>query len=375
MNEPRVSGNVNRLAGEEISWVGECPWTGGLCLGTYSGRLIMPLDDRTAVGFDHPIAEEAINDVAFAGNLMGVSTRSEVVIFERDPSSGFFARRGKPFGGGAHGIVATAAGGFVAPLGPEGLLLIEAEEGPDRNLKMRVDQIGQGVVNCYKLAHLGNEGIRGEVIACAARHDGLFFISLDRGEVQSIHKPVLPGIDLVDVCSLQSPQWPRAAAVLGADGSVFLSRNILEVTPDSFRLDVLTGRVYSLLSARGHLFLLTSDGMVVMNDPAKQILANGTLGDYVSVSGLTIPIQAADAFLAYDEVYFDCEGGTPSIAIDRLVGNIQDSQSPNLPKPFKGSAETGPVNAGVISASSRILSIHMDRLSADWASGPLSLSA
>jgi hypothetical protein len=373
MNESHVSGHVNRLAGEEISWVGESPWTGGLCLGTYSGRLIMPVDERTAVGFDHPIANGAINDVAFAGNLMGVSTRSEVVVFERVPSSVHFARRGEPFGGGSHGIVATAAGGFVAPLGPDGLLLIEAKEGPDRHLKMRVGQIGQEVVNCYKLARLGVEGIRGEVIACAARHEGLLFFSLDRGEVQpTIVRLVLPGFDLVDVCSLRSPQWPLAAAALGTDGSVFLSRNILEVAPDSLRLDVLTGRAYSLLSARGHLFLLTSDGMVVVNDLAKQFLASGTLGDYVHVSGSTILMQAADAFLADDEVFFDCEGGTPSIAIDRLVGNIQNSQSPILPGSFEGSMATDSVNTGVISASSRILPIHLDRSSADWASAPIS---
>jgi hypothetical protein len=336
MNESHVSGHVNRLAGEEISWVGECPWTGGFCFGTYSGRLVMPLDQSTALGFPYPIADEAINDVAFAGDLMGVSTRSEVIIFERDPASfdrgpafGRFARLGEPYGGGAHGIVATAAGGFVAPLGAGGLLLIDAGEGPDRRIKMRVGQIGQEALNVCKLARLGVVRARGEVVACAARRGGLVAITLDRGEVKPpIVGRLLNEFDLVDVASLQSPQWPLAVATLSSDGAMLLSRNVLEDNLHVLRLNILSSRAYSLLSAQGHLFVLTRDAMVVLPDLAARFLASESLGD--QITGLAIPIQAADAFLAFDEVVFDCEDGTPSIAIDQLIGNIQGFESSTL---------------------------------------------
>jgi hypothetical protein len=319
-----ITGRTHQFNGQEISWVGECPWTGGLCFGTYSGRLSMPPRDGPVARFT-PVAEEAINDVAFAGDLMGVSARSEVAVFEGDPASGSAAPLDKPFGGGAHGIVATAAGGFVAPLGAEGLLFIDRGTEPDRPLEMRIGRMDRGLANFYKVAHLGAVEERGEVLACVARHDGLLAITLDRGDVQSplVDLP-LSGFDLVDVCSLRSPQWPLAVAVLGADRTILLSRNILEARFHLIRFNDLPGRAYSLLSAQGHLFLLTSDKMVVLPDLAARFLAGESIPDRVpSLTGLE---RAADAFLAYDELFFDCEDGMRSIAIDQLASDARDSR-------------------------------------------------
>jgi len=326
MSEQPIKGCQHQLVGEEFSWAGECPWTSGLCFGTYSGRLFMPLGSGQEVALPASIAVDAINDVAFAGTLMAASTRGEVAVLRLNPSLGQIERLGEPYEGGAHGITARAAGGFLAPLGPDGLLFLDAVAGPGLPLRARVGNVGRDALNFYKLASLCAFGGRGEVFASATRRDGLLIIVLDRGEVRP---PILgyhsPGLDIVDVCSLRSPRWPLAAAALGADRTILLSRNVFEDRPQPLRLDGLKGKAYSLLCTQGHLFLLTRDGLAILPHLASRFLAGDPLDRPLRT--WIMEGRSAEAFMAYDEIFLESGGEMVSFPIDLLAGDSQRFES------------------------------------------------
>jgi hypothetical protein len=71
------------IPGEEITCAGECPWNNRYCFGTESGKVVF------LVGSDagqpelttESVSNEAINDVAFWKNLVGITTRSEVLVY------------------------------------------------------------------------------------------------------------------------------------------------------------------------------------------------------------------------------------------------------------------------------------------------------
>lgn len=302
------------------SCAGECPWTGGLFVGTEEGVLeLIPLmtdeGGKLATGdeehrgntryWELEEATEPINGVAFGESLLGVSTRSEVFFYERESSSRQtesaekikIGRFDKVFDGGAHGILATSDGGFVAPLGPDGLLGMDRGTGPEP--KVRVIPAPQAQY-LYKMARLGRTE-RGDVFACAARRDGLLTLALDR-EAQRItflgHQS--PGLDLIDVCSLRSSRWPHALAGLGRDQTVLLSRDILDGRPP-IRLrvgDLLEGTPYTILSSGGHLFILTSHVLAVAPGLVDRFLADGSIID--RDAGRMLRLNATDIYLAYD---------------------------------------------------------------------------
>jgi hypothetical protein len=71
----------------EVSWVGECPWTNTLCFGGEEGQFLIESPGAPEVGESRTgciqLATDAINEVAFAGDLIALSSRNEVVIGKR----------------------------------------------------------------------------------------------------------------------------------------------------------------------------------------------------------------------------------------------------------------------------------------------------
>jgi hypothetical protein len=120
-------GQRHHFADDEITWAGDCPWTGSYCLGTENGKVLFYTHNGRAssLEFSATVAEDAINGVAFFQEFVGVSTRSEINIYRLGPG-----RRFEPVGagpGGAHGILATPGGQFVAPMGTAGILCVDSE--------------------------------------------------------------------------------------------------------------------------------------------------------------------------------------------------------------------------------------------------------
>src|SRR5262249_2255735 len=147
-----------------------------------------------------------------------------------------------------------------------------------------------------------------EAFAAAGRRDGLMAIDFTHGSPSgrmSHHR--FAGHDIVDVCPLNDPRFPHAVACVSRDRVIFFIRNVLEEqSPSTVNLASLRGTAYTLLSAQGHLFLLTDRELVVMPELAAQFLRGEALGPELAIS--TIRVDAADAFLLRDEFILLIEG-------------------------------------------------------------------
>jgi hypothetical protein len=297
MISPLVKGQSLRFPAQEITWAGECPWTGGFCFGTEGGDLLICRKDGPDELDRPPIkfSEEAVNDVAFWRDYVGVSTRSELTVARRSSSDDDLITL-ITIPGGAHGILATPGGHFFAPMGASGLLRVDPGRIGSSD-GVSIDEPSQAVINFYKLIYLGDSS-RGEVLACAARTSGLLVIGSDRDKPLEITGMVSENVDFVDVCSVSTPRWPHAAVGLGLDRSLIFVRDLLaEETPQTLRLGGLRGTPYSILSADGRLFVLTSKELVAFPDLLDWYL-QGESSDRPFRYRHT-PIQAVDAYLAY----------------------------------------------------------------------------
>ena len=107
------------------------------------------------------------------------------------------------------------------------------------------------------------------------------------------------GHDLVDVCSLNDPCHPLAVACVSRDRAIFFLRDVLEDrTPIAMNDCGLQGTAYTLLSAQGHLFLLTDRELIVMPSAAARFLRGESFDQPTEIK--IIPVNAAEAFLLRD---------------------------------------------------------------------------
>ena len=230
---------------------------------------------------------------------MAVSTRSEVAFWHHTLSSGGRDERAvRP--GGTHGVV-EINGGFVAPMGRSGLLLM----GPKRANTQTVSVLkpSDGPLNLYRVVTLESPDL-GEVVACASRRDGFIAIPLGEGSGPGFGRKLrAAGTDFVDVARLGVDGFPFAVAALGIDCSIHLSRNLLG--PDrvkTLRFDNLVGRGYRILCAEGHVFLLTDRGSYSFVDLARRFLSDEpikgrTTANYLDLEGVDVSLSVDRAML------------------------------------------------------------------------------
>lgn len=283
-----------RFPGHEITWAGECPWTGGFCYGSEDGELLIPgihPENPHLIG-TIKASNEAVNGAAIWRESVAVSTRGDINVFQRAPAPEAISRVAS-IPHGAHGIVATAAGRFYAPMGPAGLWRLDAERIQDN--RYTIDQTPE-TLNFYRLVSLIGFP-DGDLLACAARSSGLLAIS-SKGDRSEILGLVAPSVDFIDVCSIASTAWPRAVAALSLDGSIVLSRDILApLPPQTFPLANLRGTPYSILSGGGFLFVLSSEELIAFPDLLASYLDDEPHGPPYRYR--STPIHAVDAFVAW----------------------------------------------------------------------------
>ncbi len=297
MSTPLIEVQRHRFPDDEITWAGECPWTENYCFGTETGKLLICNDTGQGpfIVLSETLAEEAINGVAFWNDFIGVSTRSEVVIHRRCPRGGGFEliAAGEE---GAYGISATPGGQFVAPMGTNGLFCINAKQSPLPQIW--IEHPREATLDYYALSYLGSSDEK-ETFACAARTDGLLTIQFDPEETRNrIERLTSPDVDLIDVCPLRSSKWPFAVGALSLDGSLVFIRNALsQEQPQSVRFQEFRGTPYSILSAEGHLIVLTSKEIVILPNLVSRYLNEEKLD--IPTRFRHKPVHAVDAFIAY----------------------------------------------------------------------------
>jgi hypothetical protein len=285
----------------EITWAGDCPWAQGFWLGSEDGRYRFRGWDGVQEDGPHEgsPSHEAINGIAAAGQTMAISSRSDVAFlnFPRDGRPGVFQR--SVFHGGAHGVVSTESGSFAAPLGLKGLLLFKPN--PTRRSKVTVLRPGINDFYCYKVASLGSvDGA--DVLACAARRGGFAVIAVASDRSIRTAKRINPtDTDFIDTCHLGSSSHPLAAAALVVDRSIYLTSNALNGRPLIVRFDAIEGRAYRILSADGHIFMLTSKGLYALVGLASRFLRgepmDSTLARWMQFEAIDVSLTSGRQLL------------------------------------------------------------------------------
>lgn len=289
-----------RIPGFEISWAGEYPFDHKLCLGSYDGALIFTTMEGDSPTRPFPVSKgsQSVNGVAFLAGSMAVSTPSEVT-FLGLTATGTAARGRCVYDGGAHDVVATSSGYFVAPLGLEGLLLMKPDT--DEYQRMSRSCVQEQAFYFYKVAALGASP-SGDVLVCAVRGDGFATVVRDKSSSRFAFYSA-PGIDVIDVCSLRSERSPFAAALLGIDGWLHLIGDVLDPHQvHSLRLDRLQGSAYRILCALGHILILTSKSLYFFENLATKSLRAGQGSGPVPFR--CIDMEAVDISLASSHELF-----------------------------------------------------------------------
>src|SRR5262249_36964173 len=152
------------------------------------------------------------------------------------------------------------SGYFVAPLGRAGIMMLRAGSGPDDPVGV-ITSDKEGLYFYRVLTMAGRQGQ--DLLACAARKGGIGITEIRWGQnTYNIELATFAGLDVVDVCAVNADPGSPAIAALGRDGTLILVRDALhDNAPLSLKFDTVQGTAYRLLSAGGHLFLLTSRGL------------------------------------------------------------------------------------------------------------------
>ncbi len=287
-----------RFEGFEVSWVGASPYKDLFAFGSEDGRfLFADAEGRVRQPPQRAtLSGEAINGLAFFQRWMCVSTRDEIVLWTLPIGTGD-SSKGAKFAGGGHGVLVGHSGTFLAPLGRGGLLSCRPREG-----KEQIVNICKGVAEdayFYRSISLQTEDHR-EIVACAARRGGIVAMELkdeDQRPKQSSLR--FAGLDVVDLCPLGMASAPKAAA-LGKDGTIVLFRDVLhESQPLTVTYDFVRGTAYRILSTRGYLFVLTSEGMYVIAGLVERFLQGAP--DNAVTPVLPLPMEAVDAYLGGEQ--------------------------------------------------------------------------
>ncbi|MGH7194552.1 MAG: hypothetical protein ACREJM_13625, partial [Candidatus Saccharimonadales bacterium] len=137
-----------------VTWAGGGRHDGEFCFGAEDGRLRFTtingdLIVETPLDMEH---SEAVNGVAFSADLAAVSSRSEVV-FWKVPQPPDHHWVPAPCSYGSHGVVATASGDFLCPLGPTGVMRARFSDVQDHVLIDRIRACDHAL-DYYKLVSL-----------------------------------------------------------------------------------------------------------------------------------------------------------------------------------------------------------------------------
>lgn len=305
----------------DVSWAGSSlPWRPGFCFGSEDGRIRFVEVAGTGgsvKAFPATTTDEAVNSVAFSGGMMAVSTRAEVVFWKTMAGPEEEVER-TIYSGGAHEVIASRAGRFIAPLGTRGILIT----GPGFvDLKTTIVKPRGKPFYSYKVASLAS-GAEGESLIIAARREGIVISSVPSEGGGVVRMLKAPGSDIVDVCGLDSESYPLAAAALGIDRTVYLMRDVHDVgrTP-TLRFPGLKGRAYRLLSAHGHLFMLTSEFLYAFPDLAARFLGDGR-GDGPMMAR-ALGYQAVDAYLADEWLLVVMPDSVISMKVDDFAAKYE----------------------------------------------------
>jgi hypothetical protein len=278
----------------DLTWIGPASDNGSLCLGFDDGsiRFLSPTTGLPLSKF-LPISpsKEAVNGFAAIGaRSFAVSTRADITFVQIvDPPTNSRA----VFPGGAHNVIATPSGYFVAALGAKGILITKPDNSDEQ--RMHLTTGSEGNLYFYKSAVVSDSDGNEELIF-ANRKGGIGFCPFkgtDSNRV--IHAVGFDGLDVVDVCGIGAGS-PSAIAI-STKGQILWIKNAMQrQTPTATQLVGIEGRVYRILATQDHLFVLTNEALYFWPNLIEELSAS----DKSSKKGqsLRIPMNAVDMSLS-----------------------------------------------------------------------------
>lgn len=273
----------------DVTWVGGNPFEPGFCLGFDNGGIMLLDITAGREGKMQVISPtgDAINGVASIGtSSLAVSTRSEVSFIQLK-GPGDHPRANFP--GGAHGVVATRSGYFIAPLGAKGLLVVKPTN--DYVQPMGLAGGGRDELYFYRMAAL-SDGVGKEILIFANRKNGVGVSDFNGSrEGHHIHTMGFEGGDVVDVCGI-APNSLAAIAITKTAELLWIRDSSKRDDPIVTKLSGLSGHIYRVLATPDHLFVLSSKALYVWPN----IVARARDGRFVGseVMRMELPVEAAD---------------------------------------------------------------------------------
>jgi hypothetical protein len=330
MSQRTTRGEGHQIIGQEISWAGDCPWTGTPGFGTESGLFLVAPSASANGGVLPPVkvALDSVNGVAFNGEIAAFSSRESLFLARRNrPGHIDLDPIRLPYEGGAHGVVSSSLGGFIAPVGPSGVLLLSSTKD-EKVFDVRLAQRGDDPLYAYRLIMAGLIDDETEVIAFAAREQGVVAFGYAGGsKVTASSGHLFTEQDIVSLCSLNHTKLPRGVAALSRDCKIILIRDVTKLT-DVGALDYaeIEGTGYDLLSSQGHLFVLTSELFVTLAGVVDEF-ANGRLPSKRQTASF-MRAQGVALYPAGDRGMHLIDGkGVTEFPVSELVGSSGHARS------------------------------------------------
>jgi hypothetical protein len=283
------------------TWAGANPSGDGFCLGSETGQVVLVNVNlqRLSEFLQASPSGEAVNGVAYSRKWLAVTTRKDIN-FIGPLDSKAQSKELVTLCGGAHDVVvAPVSGHFVVPLGPDGIMFVQpgiGEKDPVTICKSENSRLNFSRV-------LALQGERGnDVIVCAGRRGGLGYSNYREGiRGHALHTVTFNGLDLVDVCSVPTPEKPLAVVVAAKDGSlVFFDDILTDKAPKTLKYKGVRGTVYRVLASKGNIYVLTSKGLFGLFGLANTFL-QGPRSIRVTTDILKLPVKASDANIVGDK--------------------------------------------------------------------------
>jgi hypothetical protein len=287
-----------RIPDFEVSWAGKFPLGRGFCFGSDDGKIA--LTDEEGVPWLLPLlvsaSGEAVNGIAGFGNWLAISTRAEVTLW------GLPIAKGQKqvtalIPHGAFGVAGTSGGNFVAPIGIDGVL--EAKPDMSGQTDVTIHSADEKTMSVYRLISIPFNG--GDLVVAACRSSGVASSMFMRdGRLPNVHLATLEGVDVIDVCPIATSEFPTAVAAVGKDGTlVFIKRPLSNESSLTTKFEKVKGTVYRILSCRGHIFVLTSDGLFMLANCVERFLGDDAV-EAATTHIFVMPMEAVDANLYLD---------------------------------------------------------------------------
>lgn len=310
----------------DITCVGPSPFENVLSLGFDDGTMRFLDLVQHEWSIPHPISpsQEAVNGfAAIPGKSLAVSTPADVSFLQFLPDRPIISH----FPHGAHGVIATPSGTYVAPLGHTGLLFVQPM--PDDNQEMHVSQVDDHNQNLYYYRaaavhdHAGNE-----YLGIAHRNNGIGIMPFtNKTTNKSILRFQEEQYDFVDACSVSHDSLELLAVTTDGKFYYFSDVSTLE-NPKTILIGDQDHLIYSMSIAGDHIILHENRKILILQSffskLRSQALSLGKIGESDSNYEYTnIPIEAADIYIHANEYILAVmgENAVQTLSISQLLKN------------------------------------------------------